>query len=160
MKTFCDRCNKEVESKLIAEIRECECSTRWECHDNPETTALREKIERQKAALALSVKQYNEGVDAAKAGFAAGPRPDFDTSSWYDGYASAMHPILVEKNAELNKRVAELEAALSKWKECAKMLADELTEANSERFPVSWEDASESSPAWIVYANLKGGRCE
>jgi len=44
---------------------------------------------------------------------------------------------------------------LLEWKDVAQMLADELNEANSERFPVSWEDASESSPAWIAYCNLR-----
>ena len=41
------------------------------------------------------------------------------------------------------------------WRGVAKQLADELTKANAERFPISWEDASESSPAWIAYVGLR-----
>jgi len=93
---------KETETTLFVEVRQCvECKALYEDNKLSETTALREKIERQKSALALSVKQYNEGVDAAKAGFAAGPRPEFDTSTWYDGYAATMLPILRERIAEL-----------------------------------------------------------
>jgi len=44
---------------------------------------------------------------------------------------------------------------LREWKQIAEMLAEELNEANSERFPISWEDVSESSPAWIAYCNLR-----
>jgi len=53
------------------------------------------------------------------------------------------------------KRIGELLAEKHKWRTCAQMLADELTEANAKALPVSWEDASESSPAWIAYVNLK-----
>ena len=47
------------------------------------------------------------------------------------------------------------ENELAEWKQVASMLADALCDANSERFPVSWEDASESDPAWIAYVNLR-----
>lgn len=48
---------------------------------------------------------------------------------------------------------AEREA--DQWQRVADALAGELNDANSERFPVSWEDVSESSPAWIAYCNLR-----
>ena len=53
------------------------------------------------------------------------------------------------------KRIGELLAEKHEWKTCAQMLADELADANAKCLPVSWEDASESSPAWITYVNLK-----
>jgi DNA-directed RNA polymerase subunit RPC12/RpoP len=67
---------------------------------------------------------------------------------------------------EMNFRLAQIdkkcwcencrtEEDLLQWKQVAKMLADELNEVNSEKFPISWEDASESSPAWIAYCNLR-----
>lgn len=52
---------------------------------------------------------------------------------------------------EAEKAKAELE----KWKGFAKDLADELTEANSQLFSISWEDANEASSAWIAYCNLR-----
>ena len=51
----------------------------------------------------------------------------------------------------LLKRAKKAEAELEKWKGFAKDLADELTEANSQLFSVSWEDANEASSAWIAY---------
>ena len=51
---------------------------------------------------------------------------------------------------EAEKAKAELE----KWKGFAKDLADELTEANSQLFSISWEDANEASSAWIAYKNF------
>ncbi len=51
--------------------------------------------------------------------------------------------------------IVTLKNEIQQWKDVARMLADELTEANSQRLPVSWEDASESSPAWIAYVNLR-----
>lgn len=72
---------------------------------------------------------------------------------------------LAEENRMLSERIQRLvdwhvraekaENDAEKWKEVAQMLAEELNEANSERFPVSWEDASESSPAYIAYINLR-----
>ena len=56
--------------------------------------------------------------------------------------------------SDLKTVVEHLQNRLSEWQGVARQLADELTEANSRRFPVSWEDASESSPAWIAYRNL------
>lgn len=56
---------------------------------------------------------------------------------------------------EIKARAEKAEAEVRDWKIVASMLADELTEANSERFPISWEDTSESSPAWIAYVNLR-----
>jgi hypothetical protein len=97
---------KEADSTLYAEVRECkECGKMWECLGNPETTALRNKIQRHADDLALHCEQYNAGVDAAKTGKVCGPRPEFDTSTYYDGYAATMLPVLRE-------RIAELEAAL------------------------------------------------
>ena len=56
---------------------------------------------------------------------------------------------------DLETVVEHLKIRLSEWQGVARQLADELAEANSERFPVSWEDASETSPAWINYCNLR-----
>ena len=55
---------------------------------------------------------------------------------------------------ETEKTKAELE----KWKWFSKDLADELTEANSQLFSVSWEDANEASSAWIAYRNSRDKR--
>ena len=55
----------------------------------------------------------------------------------------------------LLKRAQKAEAELEKWKGFAKDLADELTEANSQLFSVSWEDANEASSAWIAYCNFR-----
>lgn len=57
--------------------------------------------------------------------------------------------------AALLSRIAALQQESDEWQRVADELAGELNEANSERFPVSWEDASESSPAWIAYNNLR-----
>lgn len=57
--------------------------------------------------------------------------------------------------SDLETVVEHLQNELIEWKDVAKMLVDELTNANSKLFPVSWEDASESSPAWIAYCNLR-----
>jgi hypothetical protein len=109
MKTFCTECMKETESTLYAEVRECNaCGKMWECPGNPETTALRNKIQRHADDLALHCEQYNAGVEAAKAGKVCGPRPELDTSTYYDGYAATMLPVLRE-------RIAELEAALKSF---------------------------------------------
>ena len=54
----------------------------------------------------------------------------------------------------LLKRAEKAEAEVEKWKGFAKDLADELTEANSQLFSVSWEDANEASSAWIAYKNF------
>jgi hypothetical protein len=62
---------------------------------------LRNKVERMVAGNAMHCEQYNAGVDAAKAGKVYGPRPEFDTSTWYDGYAATMLPVLRERIAEL-----------------------------------------------------------
>ena len=106
MKTFCTECMKETDSTLYAEVRECKaCGKMWEYPGNPETTALRAKIERMIADNALHCEQYNAGVEAAKTGKVCGPRPEFDTSTWYDGYAATMLPVL-------RARIAELEEAL------------------------------------------------
>ena len=56
---------------------------------------------------------------------------------------------------DLETVVEHLKNRLSEWQCVARQLADELAEANSERFPVSWEDASETSPAWTAYCNLR-----
>ena len=56
---------------------------------------------------------------------------------------------------DLETVVEHLKIRLSEWQGVARQLADELAEANSERFPVSWEDSSETSPAWINYCNLR-----
>jgi hypothetical protein len=106
MKTFCHRCGEQKPTVLYAEIRECcVCGAMWEDHEKPETTALRNKIRRHADDLALHVSQYNAGVEAAKSGKVVGPRPEFDTSTYYDGYAATMFPAL-------QARVAELEEAL------------------------------------------------
>ena len=57
--------------------------------------------------------------------------------------------------SDLETVVEHLQNELTEWKDVARMLADELAEANSKVFPTSWEDASESSPAWIAYCNLR-----
>ena len=56
---------------------------------------------------------------------------------------------------DLETVVEHLKNRLSEWQGVARQLADELAEANSQRFPVSWEDSSETSPAWINYCNLR-----
>ena len=113
MKTFCVECMKETESTLYAEVRECKaCGKMWEDHEKPETTALRAKIERMIADNALHCEQYNAGVEAAKTGKVCGPRPEFDTSTYYDGYAATMLPVLRE-------RIAELEAENERLKKIA-----------------------------------------
>ena len=58
----------------------------------------------------------------------------------------------------LRSRAEKAEAKVKEWQTVAEMLADELNECNSERRPISWEDASESSPAWIAYVNLRDRR--
>ena len=55
----------------------------------------------------------------------------------------------------LLKRAEKAEAEVEKWKGFAKDLADELTEANSQLFSISWEDANEASSAWIAYCNFR-----
>ena len=60
----------------------------------------------------------------------------------------------------LLSRAEKAEEEVEQWENVAAMLADELNDANSERFPLSWEDASESSPAWIAYVNLRDRRQE
>ena len=62
---------------------------------------------------------------------------------------------LVAKITALLSRAEKAEAKVKEWQTVAEMLADELNECNSERRPISWEDASESSPAWIAYTNLR-----
>jgi len=107
---------KETESTLYAEVRECKaCGKMWECPGNPETTALRAKIERMIADNALHCEQYNAGVEAAKTGKVCGPRPEFDTSTYYDGYAATMLPAL-------RAQVAELEAERDKYKSALKAI--------------------------------------
>ena len=63
---------------------------------------------------------------------------------------------LLDHDAQaLLSRAEKAEAKVKEWQTVAEMLADELNECNSERRPISWEDASESSPAWIAYTNLR-----
>ena len=73
----------------------------------------------------------------------------FPSGKMWDEYDRALSEI-----SDLETVVEHLQNRLSEWQGVARQLADELTEANSERFPISWEDASESSPAWIAYRNL------
>lgn len=49
----------------------------------------------------------------------------------------------------------QLKVLLKEWQNVARQLAGELNEANSKIYPVSWEDVSENSPAWIAYCNLR-----
>ena len=65
---------------------------------------------------------------------------------------------LLKKEDEANRQssiIKNMEIIISEYRKVSQMLADELAEVNSERFPISWEDASESSPAWIAYCNLR-----
>ena len=47
-----------------------------------------------------------------------------------------------------------LEIRLSEWRGVARQLEDELKEEISSRCTVVWEEAGETSPAWIAYNNL------
>lgn len=60
-----------------------------------------------------------------------------------------------EDKSALHTRVVELEIIIDAWKRVAGELAEELNNLNSKMFPVSWEDASETSAAWIHYCNLR-----
>jgi hypothetical protein len=97
MKT-CDFCGGPIPEDQL--IHNCESFLKQR---NAELT---NKVQRMIADNALHAQQYNAGVEAAKAGVVCGPRPEFDTSTYYDGYAATMLPVLRE-------RISELEAALS-----------------------------------------------
>ena len=62
---------------------------------------------------------------------------------------------IIDTSDAENKVIASLRKEADEWKTVASMLADELTGANPERFPVSWEDVRESSHAWTAYVNLR-----
>lgn len=62
---------------------------------------------------------------------------------------------LSKNNGEYSSIIEATETMITAWRQVARDLADELAEANAQRFPVSWEDASEASPAWIAYVNLR-----
>jgi hypothetical protein len=73
MKTFCCQCEKETESKLLAEVRECECGVRFECRDNPETNALRaenESLKKQIVDLGIKnetlLSRYSDALDTMR----------------------------------------------------------------------------------------------
>ena len=98
-----------------------------------------------------------ENVERAAGGVVASIEQGCSTKSDKRELADARKAITDEFSALLS-RAEKAEGELSKWKQVASMLADELNDANSERFPISWEDASESSPAWIAYVNLRDRR--
>ncbi len=55
---------------------------------------------------------------------------------------------------DLETVVEHLKIRLSEWQGVARQLADELKEEISSRCTVVWEEAGETSPAWIAYNNL------
>ena len=73
-----------------------------------------------------------------------------EADEWKASYTRAL-----KDSDDLFAANTALKQEADEWHKVADELASELNEANSERFPVSWEDASESSPAWIAYCNLR-----
>ena len=78
---------------------------------------------------------------------------EFETITDKGLYARVSDIVKVLDNVRAENE--HLQNEMTEWKNVARMLADELAEANSKLLPVCWEDASESSPAWIAYCNLR-----
>jgi ribosomal protein L37AE/L43A len=123
--TFCPNCEKDTECEHVAELYECKL-----CGEEFEKYVA----PRKPANSDVSVTE-NVLTDVKTGQSIENTNPDY------------------YKDAETI--IEHLKIRLSEWQGVARQLADELTEANSERFPISWEDASETSPAWIAYCNLR-----
>lgn len=109
MKTFCCRCDKEAESTLLAEIRECECGTRWECRDNPETKALKTRLSDTEKRLEDALGEVNHLRDY---------RNDPESNMSF-GMLRIMHNVDLETIIALRAQAAELEAENKRLKEIA-----------------------------------------
>lgn len=148
MNIFCPNCEKETECEHTAELYECnECGEDFAQYivprkpSNSDVSVTEDVLTDIKSSH--SVKSDDCGREIKKM------INQFPPGKMWDEYDNALSEI-----SDLETIVEHLQNRLSEWQGVARQLADELTEANSQRFPVSWEDASESSSAWIAYRNL------